>query len=112
MTTYTITDNEKNWLGEPRTSDSLILRRRKTVGRVGKMRSGVKVHVLIVTEVVGVVEDSVQPHGSYGALFVRRQASGDTRPVIYSSHGLCNGNGQHVGEEMTGYEVTCEKCLG
>lgn len=106
-----MTATEKNWISEPHTFGDFIIRSRRTTGRVGKARTGTKVHILIVDEVVGIVEGRVPQRGTYGDMFLRRQQSGDTRPVIFSARGLCNGNGQHVGEELTGYEVNCEKCL-
>ena len=66
------------------------------VGRVGRARSGTKIHLLRIERVL------YAPEGG------KVQVGG-----ILSAHAPCNGNGQHVGQVVKGLDtdaITCTHC--
>lgn len=75
----------------------LTLRSEYRVGRVGHRRSGAKLHLLRVDIIVA---HPTHPHRV---------------GQVFSAGALCNGNGQHVGQVVAGYDtdaVNCTKCRG
>lgn len=102
--------NEK----KPYTEGNMELKLVWKVGRVGQLRTGMKVHLVRALQVVGVDVSlgTVKP-GTYAAKFLHQQKNSNPAPVYYSVAGACNGNGQHTGtvmEELTFDHITCEKC--
>lgn len=68
------------------------------VGRVGRARSGTKLHLVICSYVVTVPNDG------------GRMRVGD----LHAAHTPCNGNGQHIAQPINGLDtdaITCQKCV-
>lgn len=78
------------------------LEHRAAVGRVGRSRSGEKIHFLNTQIVVEYLNGFTPDRRQYRI--------GDS----FSTHAPCNGNGQQVGQIIRNLDtnaITCQKCL-
>lgn len=71
---------------------------------------GVKIHRLVCTYVVGVIDPALETrHDTFGAKFLKTG-----QPVLFSVHPVCGcTSGQHAGApdaRLTAEHVTCSKC--
>lgn len=104
---------------------NLKLEEYTTVGANGKQngyrgQSGTKLHLLRVSEVVGVIDpeaEKASKGNTYGKTWLRNQqlpAHRTARPVYFGVRGLCASNGQHTGVVHEHIDdlgaVTCKRC--
>lgn len=73
--------------------------------------SGSAVHALVIDEICGIVDESIEARaGTFEAAFRKKRA-----PVTFSTYPICGTTqGQSAGQEMIGLtaaNVTCKKCL-
>ena len=81
------------------------------VGTVG--RSGAKVHLIHVIEIVGLENPDEAKAGTLAAVWLREQRKPHPQPVYYSVTSSCNANGQYTARALDNRnwsQVTCAKC--
>ena len=108
-----MTDLPSTWPIEPRDHSlhGYTLRTSLQVGTRG--RSGQKVHVIAVSEIIGVDHPEEAKPRTLDAQWLAEQKRAHPRPVYFSITAWCNANGQFTAQALgdTQWErVTCATC--